>query len=109
MSPPEENPPTCSLNSPDLQQRLAAIAEIGSNSLISRESQGDRHLLRFRAGGDTHRRLEAIVVAEAECCSFLDLTLIEESDELVLAIAAPADAQALADGLATAFAQPLGR
>ncbi len=99
----DENRSACSLGAGELEQRLAAIAEIGAGSLISRRFEDGRHLLRFRAGGDARRRLEEIVAAEAECCSSLDLSLSEEGDELTLSIAAPRHARALADGLAGAF------
>lgn len=100
-------PVACSLGAGELEQRLAEIAEIGAGSLISREAGGDSQLLRFRADADTRRRLEEIIAAEAACCAFLDLQLSERDGELVLSIAAPGDAQALADGLAEAFAEQL--
>jgi hypothetical protein len=102
----DPDPAACSLGAGALEQRLAAIAEIGAESLISRAVVGGRHLLRFRADEATRRRLEAIVAAEAECCSSLDLSLRERGGELTLSIAAQRDAQALADGLAGAFARP---
>jgi hypothetical protein len=96
-------PIACSLGASALEQRLIEMAEIGADRLISRETDGDRHLLRFRADADTRRRLKEIVAAEAECCAFLDLSLSEKGGDLVLAIAAPLDGQTLADGLADAF------
>jgi hypothetical protein len=98
-----DTPLACSLDVGDLEQRLAEIAAVGAKSLISRESDEDRHLLRFRADADTRRRLETIVAAEAKCCTFLDLSLHEESGELLLSIATQQDATALAEGLANAF------
>jgi hypothetical protein len=98
-----ETPVACSLGAGELEQRLAAIAETGASSLISRDIEGDRHLLRFRASGTTRQQLEDIIAAEAECCSFLDLSLSEQRDELVLSITGPKDAQAVADELAYAF------
>ena len=98
-----DTPIACSLGAGDLKQRLAAIVEIGMDSLISREADDTRHLLRFRADATTRRWLEGIVAAEAECCAFLDLSLSERDGELTLSIAAPNDAQAVADGLAAAF------
>jgi hypothetical protein len=100
----EDTPAACSLSPGALKQRLTAIAEVGSDSLISRGIEGGRHLLRFQANATTRQRLESIVVAEAKCCSSLDLSLSEDAGELVLSIAAPRDAQALAGGLAGAFA-----
>lgn len=100
----EDKPVACSLGAGELEQRLAAIAELGADSLISHDREGVRHLLRFRANAGTRKQLEDIAAAEAECCSFLDLSLTEEGGELVLSIAAPEDGQAIADGLAGAFA-----
>jgi hypothetical protein len=99
-----ENPIACSLGAGALEQRLAAIAEIAADRLISRSGEDGHHLLRFRADAPTRKRLEEIIAAEAECCSFLDLSLNQVGGELILSIAAPRDAQALADGLAGAFA-----
>jgi hypothetical protein len=87
----------------ELQQRLAAIAGIGGDSLISRAVDGRRQVLRFRSDPETRRRLTEIVKAEQSCCSFLDLVLAEDGAELVLIIAAPSGAQVVADELADAF------
>jgi hypothetical protein len=99
----EALPVACSLSAGDLKERLAAIAEIGAESLLAREVDGKRHLLRFSADTPNRKRLEEIVAAEAECCSFLDLALKERGGELVLSIAAPEDGQAVADELASVF------
>jgi hypothetical protein len=97
-------PMVCSLDRGELRQRLAEIAAVGAESLIDRSVDGDRHLLRFRSNPIAYRQLEGIVAAEAKCCSFLDLSLARQDDEIVLSIAAPEDAQALAAGLSAAFA-----
>jgi hypothetical protein len=99
----EETPIACSLGAAQLEDRLAAIAEIGASGLIAHSNDGGRHWLRFRAEPVIAERLEAIVAAESECCSFLDMSLSREGDELVLTIGAPEDAQAVADELAGAF------
>jgi hypothetical protein len=99
----------CSLGASQLERRLAAIAAIGAESLISRSVNGPgRHLLHFRQQAGLRDRLEQIVAAETECCSFLDLRLAEERGALVLSIAAQAGGQAVADGLAAAFSPPGG-
>jgi AcrR family transcriptional regulator len=97
-------PATCSLGAGALEERLAAIAAIGADSLISHHAEDNRHLLCFRADAATRQRLDEIVAAEAECCSSLELSLDRKEDELVLTIAAPRQSQVLADGLAGAFA-----
>lgn len=98
-----DTPIACSLAAGDLERRVAEIAEVGAESLLSREAQGGGHRLRFRKDDATRQRLEGIVTAEAECCAFLDLSLGEDDGELILWIAGPEDARALADGLAGAF------
>jgi len=100
---PEELPLVCSLEAEDLEQRLAAIGELGAESLIDRRQDGGRHLLRFRSDRQTRERLEGIIRAERECCAFLDLTLEEVGDDLILSVAAPEVGQATADGFAMAF------
>lgn len=101
----EALPIACSLAADDLEQRLAAIAEIGAESLLGHKIEGPRHLLRFRSIAATRRRLEEIVAAEAACCAFLDLKLEEYGEELILSIEAPAAAQPIADELAAIFAR----
>ena len=101
-------PVACSLGAAELERRVAAIAEVGAASLVSRSMANGRHLLRFRATGRTQRCLEEIVAAESECCPFLDLLLTDENDEIVLSIAAPEGGQETVDGLAEAFGAPGG-
>ncbi len=99
-----ETPLACSLDPGRLEERLATIREVGAQSLTSHAVEGNRHILRFRGSRKARRQLEEIVAAESKCCSFLDLTLSEEPGDLVLSIAAPDDAQPLAEQLAKAFA-----
>ena len=84
----ESTPPTCSLQGRDLRERLDEIAALGAESLLGQEADGDRQILRFRADPETRRRLEALVAAEAECCSFLDLSLQISGEEIVLTVSA---------------------
>jgi hypothetical protein len=102
----EETGAACSLGAEQLRRRLALIAELGDRALLSRSAEGDGHRLRFRAGAETRARLEALVAAERECCSFLALELREEDGELALRIAAPGGGTEVADQLAAAFGRP---
>jgi hypothetical protein len=99
----QELPIVCSLGAGDLEQRLSAIGEIGARGLVYRRREGDRHLLSFRSDAATREGLEAIIEAERQCCAFLDLSLREDGDHLILSIAAPEAGQATADGFAMAF------
>lgn len=100
----EELPIVCSLGADDLAARLDVIAAIGAENLISRNTDGDTQLLRFRRGNAVRRSLEEVIAAEARCCAFLDLEIREEAGALVLVIDAPAEAAPVAAGLAAAFA-----
>jgi hypothetical protein len=100
----DPKPIACSLGANDLQRRLDEIAAVGAAGLIARDIENGKHRLRFRSDPKTRRRLEEIVAAEAECCSFLDLQLTERGGELVLTLTAPNDGQAVANELAAAFA-----
>ena len=101
-----ETPLACSLDTSQLEERLAAIREVGAHSLTAHTIEGNRHILRFRGSRKTRRRLEEIVAGEARCCSFLDLSLHDEGKDLVLSIAAPEDAKELGDRLANSFIHP---
>jgi hypothetical protein len=96
-------PIVCSLDAPALEQRLAAIAEVGAESLVEHVEDGDRHVLRFRRDPRSRERLEGIVDDEAACCAFLDLRLEDDGEHLVLSVAAPQTGQPTADGFARAF------
>lgn len=103
-----EKPIACSLGADDLGRRLEEISAVGAASLIAREDEGGRHILRFHSDAETRRRLEAIVAAEAECCSFLNLELTERVGELVLTLTAADAGRPVADELAAAFGPRAG-
>ena len=48
-------------------------------------------------------RLRSIVAAESECCAFLTMTIRDEGDALVLAIAAPEGAELVLEELVDGF------
>lgn len=99
-------PIACSLGADDLRRRLDEIAALGAKSLISRDTDGYGHFLRFRSDPATRRHLETIIAAESKCCAFLDLDLAEAGEELALRISAPADGAPVARELALAFGEP---
>jgi arsenite methyltransferase len=99
-----DTPIVCSLSAEELPARLAEMASIGADALRGVDPGG---ALRFRNDEATRVRLEAIVRAESECCSFLSLDLRENGDQLELRIRAPEGAEAIADDLVRAFTAPL--
>ncbi len=99
----DPKPIACILGESDLRRRLEEIATLGSENLIGREETGEGQILRFRNDESTRRRLEKIVAAEAECCSFLQLEIGERGSVLLLALSAPLEGRATAAELARAF------
>jgi hypothetical protein len=97
-----DTPIACSLSAEELPARLAEIRAIGADALLGVDGGG---ALRFRNDDATRSRLDAIVAAESECCSFLGFDLRADGEELELRITAPAGAEAVADELVRAFAE----
>jgi hypothetical protein len=102
----DPQPIACSLGTNQLGQRLDEIAVLGAEGLLGHDLRGGTHALRFRRDDRTRHQLEEIVAAEARCCPFLDLSISERDDDLVLAIAAPEGGEQLAEALALAFLRP---
>jgi hypothetical protein len=98
-----ELPIACSLSAGDLDERLAQMTGLGRDALLGAELAPGRARLRFAHAAGVRERLERIAAAEAECCAFLTTTVREEPGELVLAIAAPADAGPVLEELVDAF------
>jgi hypothetical protein len=98
-----ELPIACSLSAGDLDDRLAQMAGLGRDALLGAELTPGRARLRFAHVAGIRDRLERIAAGEAECCAFLTTTVREERGELVLAIAAPAGAEPVLEGLVDAF------
>jgi hypothetical protein len=104
----DPKPIACTLGASDLRQRLEEIAALGADSLLGHEERDGAHTLRFRLDDRTRRRLEEIVAAEAQCCSFLDLEVSERDGDLVLTITSPEAGKPVADELALAFTRMRG-
>ena len=92
----------CSLSAAELPRRLAEMAAIGRDSLLSVRPDG---ALRFRGDQATRERLEEIIAAESACCSFLGFDLREDAGALVLTVTAPEGAEPLALDLVHAFTE----
>jgi hypothetical protein len=99
-------PIACSLGAAELPARLAEMRAVGRLALRAVEAGDSRAVLRFGAAPGVRARLDAIVAAEARCCSFLTMTLAAEAgddDALVLTIEAPPEAAPILRELLAAF------
>lgn len=99
----DELPIACSLNATELPVRLAEMAALGRDALIGTRTEPTRAELRFAAGADVRRRVEAIVAAESECCAFLTMRVDDEPDVVVLSIEAPEGAEVVLEEMVAAF------
>lgn len=92
-------PAGCSLNSDQVRERISAWQEVASYAM-SRQVQADRIISIYPKDADVLRRLEELIAAEAECCSFLEFTIEERDDDTLVQLTFPEEARLL---LATAF------
>jgi hypothetical protein len=100
---PTDLPIACSLSATELPNRLAEMAGLGRAALLDARTTATRAQLRFAAGASVHDRVAAIVAAESQCCAFLNMTLSEEPDTVVLTIEAPEGAEVVLAELVDAF------
>jgi hypothetical protein len=98
-----ELPIACSLSGPDLRQRLAEMGEVGRAGLIEAGREGELRVLRFRRSNEISARLARIVEAEAQCCAFLELTLDEAADSIILTVGRPDAAEPALEEFVAAF------
>ena len=96
-------PIACSLDADELRVRLTEMSEVGRDALHDVRSTPGKAVLRFAADAETRERLEAIVDAEARCCAFLDFSLLEDADEIIVTISAPEGADLVLEDLVSAF------
>jgi MerR family transcriptional regulator, copper efflux regulator len=100
---PAELPIACSLTATELPKRLADMADVGRAALLDVRDDGTHAELRFAAGAGVRHRVDAIRAAESRCCAFLDMTVTDEPDTVVLTIDAPEGAEMVLRELIDAF------
>jgi hypothetical protein len=100
---PQELPIACSLSASEVPARMTEMAELGRDALVNARVDGTHAELRFAAGAGVRERVERFVEAESRCCAFLAFELTDGSDEVLLRIDAPADAEGVLTELAAAF------
>src|SRR5215210_2820876 len=106
---PADLPIACSLSASELPARLAELAALGRAALDAMHHEGNRAELRFAAGPDVRRRVDAIVAAESRCCSFLAMDVTKGPASIVLTIQAPEGAERVLMELLAAFGPADGR
>lgn len=87
-----DQPIACTLSSQQYEKRLAELAALADDALLSRAPIEGGERLVFAPGADNERRVRAAVAAEAACCAFLRMDLRAEPGALILDVTAPAEA-----------------
>lgn len=93
---PTETPIACTLTAAELPQRIAVAKALGSDALISLEVEGRRAVLRFQG---ERARVDSLVKAESDCCSFFDFAVREEDGLVDLEIETPEGGEPILRGL----------
>ncbi len=97
-------PIACTLSSGDLRQRLAAIAMLSRESLLSQHTGGLSIHLRYNPAAAP--AVKEMVRKEQQCCAFLAFDLHESPSALELVITAPESARSFATLLFEQFTTP---
>jgi hypothetical protein len=92
-------PIACSLTTSQAAERARQTADIASRALRGREAIAGGQRLRFAGDRELEDELRAVVAAEAECCSFLDMRLRRGGGVIELDITGPAEARPIIEGL----------
>jgi predicted ester cyclase len=97
-------PFACTLQPAQMPQRGDEIRSVGRAGLQAME-RGEREVtLYFRRDPDIRERVQNIVAAKSNCCRFLDFTITDEDDVILLTVAAPEGAEWAVHGLGYLFA-----
>lgn len=77
---------TCLLSQRLLQQRLNRIQQLAERFLLEQRQDGSALQLRYAVAAESE--LQELVVAEKDCCAFLDFLLHKARDHVELTITA---------------------
>jgi hypothetical protein len=94
---PKSSPVACTLAAGDHKDRIAWIGELNAAALRDYQRVGGRIELVYEPSAAA--RVREFVRREHECCPFLDFTIQEDRDALILVIEAPENASEAADAL----------
>jgi hypothetical protein len=99
-----EAPIACTLGSGDYRERLARIAELARDGLLS--VRREDLAIELRYAPSVADRIREMVGKEQECCAFLNFAISEIGEDVRLTITAPERARDVADALFEQFVPP---
>ncbi|MBN8742562.1 MAG: hypothetical protein BGP24_07655 [Lysobacterales bacterium 69-70] len=94
-------PIACSLDAGDFRDRLAWIAAVNRDHLVSERRDGQRLVLTYRP--DALQSVRDLVAKESACCAFLAFDLTERADVVRLTVSVPDEVLDHADELLAPF------
>ena len=86
--------PTCSLEEMALAERLEAWQALASNG-VAVDTQPGRSVSDYPNRPDIVQRLDELIVAERDCCSFLDFTVEDRGEHLRVELRYPPEFEAM--------------
>jgi hypothetical protein len=101
---PSETPVACTLGAGDYKERLAQIAAVARDALLSHERHGLTLTLKYAASAAA--RVGEMVRRERECCAFLTFAVREEAERIVVTVSAPEGARIAAEAMFEQFVTP---
>ncbi len=90
-------PLACSLEEAEQRERQERWARVGDRALIDRRRSASGARLRFASAPDIRSELEELISLEAVCCAFLEFSLRDEGETLVLDVSGPREAASVID------------
>jgi len=97
----DETPIACTLSGNDYHQRLAWIAQLNREGLLSHRR--DTMTLELRYAAAVRDRVHQLVRQETECCAFLAFAIDESDDHVSVTITVPERASEIASDLLAPF------
>lgn len=99
---PNDDPPiACTLGASDFQARVAWIADLNRQSLLSEHREDLRLTLIYRRSA--RHQVEEMITRERECCAFLKFAVSDIEDGVLLTITAPEAARDAMDAVFAPF------
>ncbi len=99
---PNDDPPiACILGGSDFQARVAWIADLNRQSLLGERREDLRLTLIYRRSA--RPQVEEMITRERQCCAFLQFTLSDIEDGVLLTITAPEAARDAMDAVFAPF------
>ena len=80
----------CSLDAAERTERLGEWEALRTDALLSEHLNGDTTVVVLKSSADVKRRLDALIDAEKDCCSFLRFHVTEQDEQITVQVTSTA-------------------